>query len=145
MELKYISLYTNYAFYSAIAQMKLIARCERFNEYKASSNLQIFVRVPLSLMEDKELNNRVNAFVEPQINLTASLRENKTAYKIQITVLPDFEQRFSGVKVTRYETRIDFNSFTDILKSCNAWNDAIEHMVTEDGEFDFGGAEGLPY
>lgn len=136
MELKYLSMFTNAVFYEAVSHLKLVATCDKFNEYKSPA-LQIFVRIPVSILESGDKNIRVLAYVEPQINLTASMREGQTIYKIQITILPDFEGRFRGVKVTRCETPIDFKNFTEILKTCDTWSEGIAQLVRENGEFDF--------
>lgn len=130
MELKYLLFTANDRFYEVIEDLILIAECKNFSEFKLGRE-QIFIRLPASIINEKPIGKNMLAYVEPQINMTSSLIGGKTVYKVQISILPDFEERYRGIKVTRCEQALSFTSFIDIIKPCVEWRDFIYDLLKD--------------
>ena len=130
-KLNYIKVKVNEHFIDSIVDLREIAKCKGFTEYVSPLG-DVFVRIE----DDIQKDDYVLMFVEPQINMTATARAKGIKYKLQISIGHDYEERYRGLKVSRYENLIPFKSFLQILNTCDDWSERLADVLKqEDGQF----------
>ena len=134
--LKWTIIKTNDVFMSAMRDLDCIVETVSFREYKHKDK-QIYLRVPFPLQGDCHYK----MYIEPQVNMSKSLRYGSTCIKIQLTLMElNRGSRFS----TPIESRMPKADFVDYLRLSEEWNDKLDEMIMDQPEFYFDPHEGEP-
>lgn len=135
IELCYSHFRITESFQSILNRLDLVCKTAYFSEYKHRSPFQVYLRVPHNV----KTGDQVYCFIEPQINLSATARNNYPTLKLQLTICKYNAGFHSAWAKSKSIGLINFEH-DDLIKylgACNYWTQTVASFLYEQPQFEF--------